>query len=298
MADFSGYENLDAAGAAIQGLLQGMQQGEEVKLRREERDENRKFREMELNARMKSDAESKARQSAIDTYTKEKDSADRELKERELRIKERTDRAPSDPFGLKSYAADKAKTEYEERQRGKTPQGRVEKLSGEQRKRFDDTTGALDALIDIDSAVAGLPKEWGSREAQMIDVPLRGGTPFTIGRDQFIESLGRLQSGGAITSDEVNNFKKLIPSPLDKPEIAQKKLADLKFRLGARLKSFGMSPEEAAAAGFLKPSTAKGLMAPQGIMNQESASNTKVINGVTYKRVPGGWAEVPMSAGR
>jgi len=178
--------------------------------------------------------------------------------------------AQADPYGIKGMQAAKAREEMAAAAKAKTPAGRVEKLAGDQRKRFDDTTGALDALGDLDLAYSSKGRKSFEDAADMVDVPLRGGTQYTIARDQFVESLGRLQSGGAITSDEVNNFKKLIPGAFDKPEIARKKLEDLKFRLGARLKSFGLTPEEAAQGGFLKDTTAKGLVS-KGLVEAPSA---------------------------
>ena len=79
MAEFNDY-GAGAIGAAVKGLLQGMQYGQEVKDRREERDENKRFREMELNARMKAEEEKRARDSALDQYNKQKDFQERRTK--------------------------------------------------------------------------------------------------------------------------------------------------------------------------------------------------------------------------
>lgn len=56
---------------------------------------------------------------------------------------------------------------------------------------------------------------------------LVGDNNFTRNRTLAIEMFGRMQSGGAITDDEVDTFKKLLPSPLDNKKQQEAKLQQL-----------------------------------------------------------------------
>lgn len=69
-----------AISSALKGLLEGMQQGDQYKLQKDTLDENKRFREMELNSRMKSEDEKRARDAALQTYNEKKDKADRAAK--------------------------------------------------------------------------------------------------------------------------------------------------------------------------------------------------------------------------
>jgi hypothetical protein len=271
MAD---YDMLSAFASGAKGFIQGSENAED-----------RRYKRLEQEARTRAHEEERKRQAFRDAldlrskgfqvpegniYDMDASKLQYDPQYLDLAREKASLAAGADPYGLKAMQAAKAREEMEASKKAKTPSGRVEKLAGDQRKRFDDTTGALDALGDLDLAYGSKGRKSFEDATDMIDVPLRGGTPYTIARDQFVESLGRLQSGGAITGDEVNNFKKLIPGAFDKPEIARKKLEDLKFRLGSRLKSFGLSPEEAVQGGFLKESTAKGLMS-KGLVDPAAA---------------------------
>lgn len=76
---------------------------------------------------------------------------------------------------------------------------------------------ARNGLEDMKKAFAG-----GSNTFSLI-----GDNDFTEARNRFIEGLGRLQSGGAITDDEVKNFKNLIPHVTDSRAIQLKKLQSM-----------------------------------------------------------------------
>lgn len=72
------FENDYGAGAvseAIKGFLQGAQQRDALDLQKQNLDENKKFREMEFQSRVKADAEAKDRQSAMDEATAKREQA-------------------------------------------------------------------------------------------------------------------------------------------------------------------------------------------------------------------------------
>lgn len=191
-----------------------------------------------------------------------------------------------DPFGNKALAAQMARMNIDEKKREKTPEGKIEKLSGEARARFDNVTGSIDALKDIRAAYEGADRTGVLGNMDMVSVPLRGDTPFTEARNRFNEFLGRMQSGGQISKDEKKSFQAMLPGPTDKPEIAKSKLENLDQVLGARLKTFGVDEASARDLGFLKPRD--GLVKP-GLLKAEQTGATQlpkigdVVDGYRYK---------------
>ena len=76
---------------------------------------------------------------------------------------------------------------------------KMAKLSGENRKRFDNIRMGINAINDIQSAL-----DSGTRKFS-----LKGDNKFTASRRLFTEAIGRMQSGGAINSEEAKSFKGL-----------------------------------------------------------------------------------------
>lgn len=184
---------------------------------------------------------------------------------------------------LRELQLDKAKRERDEAERRMTPQGKLESMSGEQKKRFDQSIAARNAVEDIDQAYSGLLKNEQpgligkmSRMSDMVDVPLRGDTPFTESRRRFEEYLGRLQSGGQISEGESKRFRSLMPAATDDSRIGQQKLKNLSQELETSITSTGISPDQARDMGFLRPSSAGAAPKPK----------TVIQNGVTYTLNP------------
>lgn len=111
---------------------------------------------------------------------------------------------------------------------------RVAKLSGTDKQRFDNARMAYDAVQGLKSALSG-----GSNTFSLV-----GDNPYTMASTQFEEGIGRMQSGGAITSDEAKRFKAMLPSAMDSSEIQMKKLAAVEKEMGSRLQTLGFSPDE------------------------------------------------------
>jgi len=95
-------------------------------------------------------------------------------------------------------------------------------MSGEQKKRFDQTVGARNAVSDLAGAYSELGitgkesmLEAVGKRSQMANVPFRGDTPYTQALTRFEEYLGRLQSGGMIGSEEAARFRKMVPTSYD-----------------------------------------------------------------------------------
>lgn len=177
-------------------------------------------------------------------------------------------KSEGDPYGNKALTAELARENLESKRREKTPEGKIEKLSGEARSRFDNVTGGISALRDMKAAYMAKPRTGLADKLDLANVPLRGDTPYTEASNRFDEMLGRMQSGGAIGKEELKSFQKLRPQITDSPEIAQTKFDKMEELLSGRLKSFGLDESSAESMGFLKPK--QGLIAPkEGLINQE-----------------------------
>lgn len=104
-----------------------------------------------------------------------------------------------------------------------------------------------------------------------------GDNDFTQAARMFDEAIGRMQSGGAITGHEADTFRAMAPTVLDKKEMQQKKLADLKQAMEDRLSTYGYKREDIPTLANFKPSLAfepkKKSVAPSVAGNQSPPDN-------------------------
>jgi membrane-associated HD superfamily phosphohydrolase len=113
-------------------------------------------------------------------------------------------------------------------------ESRLSGLGGEEKKRFDGVKMGLTAVGDLKNAI-----DQGVNKFSLV-----GDNPYTFAANRFVEAIGRLQSGGAINEQEVENFKKLIPGVTDSKQISELKLKTLQEDLSSRLNTLGFAPEE------------------------------------------------------
>lgn len=149
---------------------------------------------------------------------------------------------------LKDLRVQKLKQEIGDKEFKKTPAGKLEGLSAEQKKRFEGVNFALRALTDLEDIESQGQNRKGNVDLNKISII--GDNPFTFARNRFTEAIGRLQSGGAINKEEAANFRKLIPTPIDSPEIAREKLIKMRDELEARFNNFGVKKSNASEAGL------------------------------------------------
>jgi hypothetical protein len=108
------------------------------------------------------------------------------------------------------------------------------KLSQDERQLLNNSALAYKAIFDMEDAIKrGVSK-----------TSIFGDNDYTYAANRFVEGIGRMQSGGAIGTEEAENFKKLIPGRFDKEETAKNKIKDMKAELEARLKSINFDPKE------------------------------------------------------
>ena len=108
------------------------------------------------------------------------------------------------------------------------------KLSQDERALLNNSALAYKALFDMEDAI----KKNKSKTSYL------GDNEYTYAANRFVEGIGRMQSGGAIGPDEVENFKKLIPGRFDSDELSKQKIKDMKAELESRLKSINYNPKE------------------------------------------------------
>jgi hypothetical protein len=149
--------------------------------------------------------------------TKSKQEQDKQLKMAELAAKKEKEKLTDEPKN------------YEQKLAG---------LKGEERKRFDNASMALEAVDNMAKALAK-----GDDTFSLV-----GDNDFTMASSMYEEALGRMQSGGAINAEENVRFRNMRPTWTDSPEIQRKKLQTLLSEMSTRLGSLGFEPQEVMAA--------------------------------------------------
>lgn len=154
------------------------------------------------------------------------------LKERELATK-----GFADPLAqeMKYERLDKMKRERADADFKRTPEGRLQSLSAEQKQRLDNAKLGLTSVQGMAEALLGQ----GQNTFSVI-----GDNDFTQQRGLFEEALGRMQSGGAITADEAARFKAMAPTFRDSADMQRKKLVQLQNEMASRLGTLGFKPAE------------------------------------------------------
>jgi hypothetical protein len=132
----------------------------------------------------------------------------------------------------------------------KDPVKRLAKSNAEVKGKVGGIASALDALDQMEVAIKA------GEGPQLINArtPFAGrfvsDTKFTQNANVLNEVVGRLQSGGAITKDELDSFERMGPRWSDSEEIKRSKLAQQRAFLGNKLAAFGFQPEELPKIGL------------------------------------------------
>lgn len=107
-------------------------------------------------------------------------------------------------------------------------------LKTSEKGRFDNVRMGVVAIQDMSDAL----------DAGSWTVSPVGDNDFTESQRRFAEALGRLQSQGAITGKEIEDFNKMGPRITDSDAIQKRKLQNLKKEFTARMKTLGFSDED------------------------------------------------------
>lgn len=123
---------------------------------------------------------------------------------------------------------------------------------------------AKESLAKVTSAMSNLDKMMARLSAgegpRYIDpnTPFIGGaigaTPYEVEQKVLVENIGRLQSGGAISQQELVSFNQMMPAAIDPPEVRRYKLQVAKEFLQDKLTAFGQGQAGEAPSSTVKVS--------------------------------------------
>lgn len=122
---------------------------------------------------------------------------------------------------------------------------KVAKLPVSAQENVAKVTSALQGLNDMKASLAK-GGESGIRAVGAIPL-IRGANEFEAAQQMVIENIGRLQSGGAISPSEFDNFKNLLPRYEDNDQIRQQKMNQAQSFLDNKLKVYGVNAEDLGA---------------------------------------------------
>lgn len=104
----------------------------------------------------------------------------------------------------------------------------------------------------------------------------------------FINAILRKDSGAAIPKDEYAKYKYLLPEYGDSAEVLQQKRVDRENMINALSAEAGTNVIEGIKKGRVPISSPSPTPSPSP-SNETEPEQIKEINGIKYKKVPGGW---------
>ena len=143
------------------------------------------------------------------------------LDERAIRGQERRDKT-------------KLQADALERKLNPSHEQKIRTMGGEERKRLDSALMGVNAVKGMTGALAK-----GDNTFSII-----GDNDFTMQRARLTEALGRMQSGGAINSDELAKFENMTPTMTDSAEIQKKKMEWLGEEMNKRVNNLGFQSQD------------------------------------------------------
>ncbi len=162
------------------------------------------------------------------------------------------------PNPLQSAQLENALAEAAKRKTDATPAGKYASAPAEVKGKVGNITNALSSLSKVEDAYSrGVEPQYLDSSTPLVG-KLISDNDFTSAQRLMNEEVGRLQSGGAITKEELTNFKALDPTPGDTPDIKKSKLVQKREWLENKLAAFGVKKENLAELGF--DPKAMGLM--------------------------------------
>jgi hypothetical protein len=276
--------------AGMKGFLQGLQQMREYNLQKENMDENRKFREMEINSRREVEDRRMQEQAEDKKYREAKDQEDRAAREAKMSLegnqsgykydpatktyvfvqdlwnralqmrKAQAEASFSDPYNIKGMQAEKLKREEQQAEAGlKLPPDKV--LLVQQGAQIPNQLADLDVTLKNNEKLfgpgvgrVGAANPYDT-QAQTIDAQMRASA----------QAFGRYMEGGVLRKEDEDKYRKMFPQLTDTPEVARNKLAIVNRLLtqkqnadvsalksqGYDVRAFGMLPEGKLPDGLI-----------------------------------------------
>lgn len=301
--EFGGNAGLGGIAAGMEGFLKGLQGMREYNLRKDEMDESRRFREMEMTSKLKAQDEARERQRTEDAYKQKKDDEERLVRDAkmtlegnqsgykydpvtksyvfdndlwkralEMRQAQAVAAASADPYGVKGMQAEKLSREQKQAMEGfKLPPDKVLQVQqGSQiPNQLKDLSSVIDSNKDLFGPVAGRAGAANpyDTQAQTIDAQMRASS----------QAFGRYMEGGVLRKEDEDKYRKMFPQLTDTPEVARNKLAVVNRLLtqkqnadvsalrdqGYDVRAFGLLPEGKMPEGLIKQNSQE-LLPDQG----------------------------------
>lgn len=217
----------DLLAGFAQGMMEGMRDGE-----------NRKYRQMELDARLKSDQEQRARQSELDERSKKKDRF-----EASLSLRDKGFKAPQLGEGQDLYDLDPSQLEYDpqylamKRRQARAAVGGTgyegKNLSAPDTLKVQEGDTIPNTLNDIEATLTNSQDMFGpfsgrvaaldpyNEKAQTVDAQLRTAS----------QEFGRFMEGGVLRKEDEEKYRRMFPQLSDTPEVAKNKLAIVRKKM-------------------------------------------------------------------
>lgn len=148
-----------------------------------------------------------------------------------------------------------AETQKAQREGNPGAGAKLSKMSGETQGKVGSIASGLKALQGIDQSINnGVSAKYLDANTPIVG-SLISDNSFTQNQRVLDEVIGRLQSGGAIGTEEIKTFRSLGPRPGDKAEVQRQKIQDQKSFLLNKLTAFGMNEDDLSQLGFDTGST-------------------------------------------
>jgi len=132
----------------------------------------------------------------------------------------------------------------------KNATSKLDKLGATEKNDVGSIASGIRAISQMDAAI----KKGQNPSFINANTPIIGGmvsdNQYTAGERVLAEVVGRLQSGGAISSQEMSNFKALGPRVNDESAVKAAKLNDQRKFLENKLRGHGFVPQELDQLGF------------------------------------------------
>jgi hypothetical protein len=134
-------------------------------------------------------------------------------------------------------------------QDGQQP-AQMPKLGADEKGKVGGIASAIRAINEMESSLdRGIGPEYIDVNTPFIG-QFKSDTPFTKSQRVLNEVVGRLQSGGAISNDELNSFRGMGPRAGDSAEIQKSKIADQRAFLANKLRAYGVDERSLPSMGF------------------------------------------------
>lgn len=166
-----------------------------------------------------------------------KDQRDEEFKMKEFGLKKRDSESQRRLRSAQAkYYGAKGEAQKEKERKASMPKSfndKVEGMGAEERKRFDSIRMGKNAVDQMKVAIT-----------KSNTFSLVGDNDYTSAQRIWKEAIGRMQSGGAINTDEEASFVQMAPTWADSKEQQTKKLNWLSGEMDRRMGTFGMVPSD------------------------------------------------------